>query len=275
MSRFVASTLLPSTDSTVMRLSPSRVTSALSPSLVNTTADGPDFSSPSLTLPAGVRVPFAIVKAETVPSLRLATSASVPARLIETPAAPRPACRVAATFGGEALRSMTLSLSSGTVFVASFGSTFVAPVTRAKLSSGATATLKGGPTTLAGACTSPISFGGEADKSMIETVSGGGFWTVFVTPSSSTALPSFAETATSVRADAGASASPAATSTPQAFRSPAMASSVVVRATRSGRGACRTSLTPRRRDASLAPAPGRRYRVGRLLQGRADDETAP
>ncbi len=40
-----------------------------------------------------------MVKTETVPSLRLATSASVPALLIDTPAAPWPACRVASTLG--------------------------------------------------------------------------------------------------------------------------------------------------------------------------------
>ena len=40
---------------------------------------GPDFSSPTLTLPAAVRIVPAMVKTETVPSLRLATSASVPA----------------------------------------------------------------------------------------------------------------------------------------------------------------------------------------------------
>ena len=83
-------------------LSASSVTSALLPSGVKTTALGPDFSPPTVTLPAAVTVVPAMVKTETVPSVRLATSASVPALLIETPAAPLPACRVASTLGAGA-----------------------------------------------------------------------------------------------------------------------------------------------------------------------------
>ena len=48
------------------------------------------------------------VKTETVPSLRLATNASVPPGLIETPAGPSPVSSVAITAGGVALRSITL-----------------------------------------------------------------------------------------------------------------------------------------------------------------------
>src|SRR6516225_5021167 len=74
---------------------------------------GPDLSSPKLTLPTGVSVLPAMEKTETVPSDRLATSARVPARLIDTPAAPCPACNSAMTLGGVALRSMTVTESAG------------------------------------------------------------------------------------------------------------------------------------------------------------------
>ena len=58
--------------------------------------------------------------------------------------------------------------------VGSAGSTFIAPVTSAKLSSGAMATLGGGPTTLAGAGNSATMRGAVPERSMIETVSGSG-----------------------------------------------------------------------------------------------------
>ena len=73
-----------------MRLSPSRVTNAVAPSREKIAWLGPDLASPSAILPDGVSVLPLIVKIETVPSLRFATSASVVARLIETPAAPSP-----------------------------------------------------------------------------------------------------------------------------------------------------------------------------------------
>src|SRR5262245_27518775 len=156
---------------------------------------GPDLSSPNLTLPSGASVLPAMENTETVPSERLATSASVPARLIDTPAAPLPACSCAEILGGDALRSITESLSSGTVFFGSAGSTLDAPVTSAKLSSRATATLKGGPTTLAGAWISATTLGGVALRSMTGTVSGGGLAGTDFTPSTRTALPSLAESA--------------------------------------------------------------------------------
>src|SRR6478752_350180 len=181
-SRLVYSTLLPSTESTEMRWSLSRVTSAVAPSRVKIAWLGPDLASPSDILPAGVSVLPLIVNTETVPSLRLATSARLAARLIETPAAPAPACKVASTFGGEDFRSMTVSLSSATVLVGSAGSTFIAPVTSAKLSSGAMATLAGGPTTLAGAGNSATMRGEGPERSRIETVSGNGSLRTFATP---------------------------------------------------------------------------------------------
>src|SRR6516225_5002358 len=158
---------------------------------------GPDLSSPKLTLPTGVSVWPAMEKTETVPSDRLATSARVPARLIDTPAAPCPACNCAATLGGEALRSITVTLSSGTVFFGSAGSILDAPVTSAKLSSRAIATLDGGPITLVGAGISATTLGGVALRSMTVTESAGGLAGTAFTPSMRTAFPSLAESASS------------------------------------------------------------------------------
>ena len=141
---------------------------------MNATWLGPEFLLPRSSLPAAVSVLPLMVKIDTEPSLRLAVSASVPDGLIDTPVTPGPACRVCVTAGGLALRSMTEMRSSGAVFFGSAGSTFMAEVTIAKLSSFETATLCGTPTTLLGACTSPNTFGGDTPMSRIVTVSGGG-----------------------------------------------------------------------------------------------------
>ena len=122
------------------------------PSGRNATWLGPEFLLPRSSLPAAVSVLPLMVKIDTEPSLRLAVSASVPDGLIDTPVTPGPACRVCVTAGGLALRSMTEMRSSGAVFFGSAGSTFMAEVTIAKLSSFETATLCGTPTTLLGAC---------------------------------------------------------------------------------------------------------------------------
>src|SRR5207249_9873324 len=99
------------------------------------------------SLPAGVTgLPWGGSKA-TVPSPRLATSASVPARLIETPAGALPVSSVAMIRGGAALRSTTDIVLFGMRLVGSPGSSFSLAVTSASDSSGETATLKGGPTT--------------------------------------------------------------------------------------------------------------------------------
>ena len=55
--------------------------------------------------------------------------------------------------------------------------------------------LSGGPTTLTGAATSPMTRGGEALRSMIDTVSDGGFATTVTTPFTSSTLLSFPDTA--------------------------------------------------------------------------------
>src|SRR5258708_9701240 len=151
ISRLASSTLVPSIESTEILVSAARVTGAVLPSGVMATWLGPDFSSPRLIFLTGVSVVPAMKNTDTVLSERFATSAGALARLIDTPGAPLPACSCAETLGGEDLRSTTGSLSSGTVFFGSLGSTLYAPVTSAKLSSRATAPPKGGPTTLAGA----------------------------------------------------------------------------------------------------------------------------
>src|SRR5213083_3212192 len=192
MSRLVYSTFVPSIESTEILLSPSRV---------KVTWLVPDFSSAIVTLPTGVTVLPEIVNTDTVPSLRLATSASVPWRLIEMPAALLPASSVVMTAGGDAFRSMTDTRVSGTVLVGSLGSTLLDEPTSARLSSGVRATLRGGPTTLPGAAISATNRGGEALRSMIVTVSGRGFGTIFTVPLSSMTLLSFDVTASCAGAE--------------------------------------------------------------------------
>src|SRR2546425_1640260 len=114
---------------------------------------------------------------------------------MEIPDGALPVSSVAITRGGEALRSITDSRLSGACFVGSAGSTFIAAVTRARLSSGVRATLTGGPTTLTGAWISPTTRGEPALRSMIATVSGGGLETTLTAPLTRTALLSLAETA--------------------------------------------------------------------------------
>src|SRR2546430_4260863 len=162
MSRLVYSTFVPSIESTEILLSPSRVTSAIVPSGVKVTWLVPDFSSAIVTLPTGVTVLPEIVNTDTVPSLRLATSASVPWRLIEMPAALLPASSVVMTAGGDAFRSMTDTRVSGTVLVGSLGSTLLDEPTSARLSSGVRATLRGGPPTPPAAGRPATHPGGEA-----------------------------------------------------------------------------------------------------------------
>src|SRR5437763_404737 len=210
MSRFVYSTLLPSMERTEMRSSPSRVASARRPSGEMATWLTPDFSSPRASVPAGATVFPSMVKMEIEPPLRLATSARVPWRLIETPDGPLPVSSFAITAGGLARRSMTERWLSGIVFVGSAGSTFCEDVTSASPSSGVMATLNGGPTTLPGASASPITLGGDAFRSRIVTVSGFGSATIFTTPFTRLTLLSFEVTA--ICADAGPTTSRTASS---------------------------------------------------------------
>ena len=160
-----------------------------------------------------------MVNTDTVPSARLATSARLPCRLMESPAGPLPASKVAMTCGGEAFRSMTETRLSGICFLGSLGSIFMAAVTRARLSSGVMATLRGGPTTLVGAVISATSLGGYCFMSITDTVSTAGFCTTVLTPSISTTLLSLAERAScasTVTADAR-SVSPSSGSSTRRF----------------------------------------------------------
>ena len=164
-SRLVYSTFVPSMASTEMKLSPSRVTSAVLPSGVNAAWLTPDAAGAMVTLLRGVTVLPWMPKTDTVPSDRLATSASVPCRLMLTPAAPAPAWSVLITRGGVALRSTTDTLLSGICLVLSAGSICIAEVTRARPSSGVMATLRGGPTTLVGTGISATTLGAGALRS--------------------------------------------------------------------------------------------------------------
>ena len=130
-----------------------------------------------------------------MPSPRLVTSTSLPSGLNETPEGEIPNSSVAITAGGEALRSMTLSRLSEAVFLGSDGSILVVATTSAMLSSGATATLCGGPTTEPGALTWPTTLGGETPRLIMVTLSGAGFSTILLTPSTLMTLVSFDDTA--------------------------------------------------------------------------------
>src|SRR5262249_26131814 len=131
------------------------------------------------------------------PPGRWPTRGRAPARLTHPPAAPCPACNCAETLGGEALRSITVSLSSGTVFFGSAGSILDAPVTCVKVSSRAIATLEGGASTLTGPATSALILGGVALRSITVTESARGLAGAALTPSMRTVLPSLAESASS------------------------------------------------------------------------------
>src|SRR4030095_10494240 len=80
-------------------------------------------------------------------------------------------------------------------FVLSLGSTLFEAVTSARPSSDITAMLSGGPTTLTGAWTSPMTLGGDCLRSISDTVSGGGVGTTVTTPFTLSTLLSLPDTA--------------------------------------------------------------------------------
>src|SRR5439155_21950936 len=84
--------------------------------------------------------------------------------------------------GGFTLRSTTDIVLLGIRFVGSAGSSFSLAVTSANDSSGETATLNGGPTTLPGTSSSATTFGGHALRSVSVSVSAGGLFTTLDTP---------------------------------------------------------------------------------------------
>ena len=192
-----------------MRWSPSRLTNAVLPSAVNATWLGPALSLPSATLPSTSTALPVTRTTDTVPSSRFATSASVPSRLIDTPAAPAPTCAVWISLGGEACRSTTLSRLSDSVVSLK---TRLPAVTSAIDSSVEIATAKGGPTTLVGTSISATSRGCAPRMSISASVSGCRLAGTLATPLSSTDLLSLADTASQPRvalSDGGGVAQPA------------------------------------------------------------------
>src|SRR5436309_5796678 len=95
--------------------------------------------------------------------------------------------------GGVALRSTTDIVLLGMRLVGSPGSSFSLAVTSAIDSSGATATLNGGPTTLPGTSSSATTCGGQRLMSITVRVSGGGFFTTVATPLTSVTLLSLVD----------------------------------------------------------------------------------
>ncbi len=93
------------------------------------------------------------------------------------------------------MRSITLIVLSAIALVASAGSILLAAVTSASDSSGEIATLIGGPTTLVGTFDLGDDLRRRCARSIMVTVSGGGLATTLLTPLSSIALLSLADTA--------------------------------------------------------------------------------
>src|SRR4051794_506551 len=118
--------------------------------------------------------------------------------------APFPACSCCTIRGGSARRSTTETRSSGES-AGAVASALVAEVTRAKRSSGVTATAVGGPTTLPGTSRVAVTRGGSAERSITDSVSGRGVGELAGPAGVMTVWPSFTETATSARAVAAAS----------------------------------------------------------------------
>ena len=108
-----------------------------------------------------------------VPSARLHTSAILPSGLNDRPEGCLPSVTVCASFGGLALRSMTNSLSVGTILRAPLSSTTVIEsATSAMLLSGEMARLVGGPTIEFSSCKVATIFGASGfARSMICTLS--------------------------------------------------------------------------------------------------------
>src|SRR6267378_6110130 len=108
------------------------------------------------------------------PSARFATSARLPARLIDMPEGCLPAAIVSISFGGLTVRSMTQIRLSGTCFHAPPSwTTFIELATSARLSSGVMARLTGGPTIVfaSGSTTSVFGARGSVPTSKIATES--------------------------------------------------------------------------------------------------------
>ena len=126
-------------------------------------------------------------------SLRLATSARLPARLIDRPEGCLPTATVSISLGGLVVRSITYSLLSGTAFqFAPSGAQSIEFATRPSVPSGVTARLVGGPKIefISGRLATMRGWAGSVPMSTIVTTSLPGA-TLFKAPSSAkTALVS-------------------------------------------------------------------------------------
>src|SRR5439155_5616440 len=111
-------------------------------------------------------------KTETVPSARLATSASLPLGVIDSPEGWRPVRAWPTTLGGLAARSSTCTNDSGTQLVASCGSALRELEISAIRRSGVMAMLDGGPMTELGTSLRCWIDGGNCEKFNIEIESG-------------------------------------------------------------------------------------------------------
>ena len=151
-----------------------------------------------------------MVNTDTVPAARLATSARVPSGEMRTVAAPAPARRCCTAIGGLAVRSTTVTWSSGPMPAGRAGSARVAEVTMAKVSSLLTATAVGGPTTLPGTSMVAVTLGGDWDRSMTDRVSGAASGGATWAPLDRTVWASLDDSATSARAGAQSAARVAA-----------------------------------------------------------------
>ena len=106
----------------LITLSPSRVTSALLPSGVNTMPAGPESALPRVKLAILLTCLPAILSTATVPSPRFATSASVPVELMAMPVGCEPVITVPSTLAGDDFRSISVTKSLLTSFVLSVAS---------------------------------------------------------------------------------------------------------------------------------------------------------
>jgi len=182
-------------------LSPSRLTRAVLPSCEKPIPLGPALGLPKSIFPSGdSRLSFTPYT-DTVPSPRLATSATLPSGETRTTVACAPAVSDCTTRGGLAVRSTTetwlLPVAMPPVAV---GSALVEAVTIAQLSSGATHTDIGGPTTAPGTSMLVSTRGAALPNSITLSVSGLTGVAAICAPFTSAVWPSLDESAMSARA---------------------------------------------------------------------------
>src|SRR2546427_2695329 len=134
-----------------------------------------------------------MVKIETVPSARLATTANLPWGAMERPDGWRPVRAWLMTFGGMVVRSSTCTNDSGTQLVAFCGSTLSELEISAIRRSGVMAMLDGGPITEFGMSLRFRTDGGNFEKFSMEIESGASGGMTFGGPYVRSTLFSFSE----------------------------------------------------------------------------------